>query len=190
MTPKKDSDFYKLKHSWEKICYIHGMPKMCLQPTSREPEFVNFKGNAKIVTSALQKKTFEAMKENWGTSNSAFWLAHPHDREALLAAATIIKKHASEKGFKSFEFVSPFEPLPFDRTSGDPNEIRDLYILVGANDKDVELTHRIRRWLRQPHGASVWVVGVAEDPYKWASEQLGCVPDYMFWMKKSGMSVG
>lgn len=187
MTPRKDSDFYKLKHVHEKVCYLNGMPKEYIGGPEKELGFISFRCNSRVVTAAQQKKTYDQFKENWGSSNTAFFLAHPHDRDALIASCQVIRKHA-QNGFKSFEFISPFEDLRF--TKGEDHDVRELYILVGANDKDEEMTRRIRRWVRQPHGASVWVVGVAQDPYKWASENLGCVPTYMFWLKRAGLSVG
>lgn len=186
MKPRKDSDFYKLKHAFEKICYLNGMPKPYLTGAEKEPEFTPFKCNTRGITAAQQKKAYDAFKENWGASHSAFFLANPHDRSALDAACGLIKNLA-KRGFKSFEFISPFEEMKFVKGEEEPKE---LYILLGANERDVEMTQRIRRWVRQPHGASIWVIGVVNDPYPWASQQLGCVPDYMFWLKRSGQSVG
>lgn len=189
MIQKRDSDFYKLKHPFEKLCYLQGMPKQFIKGHEKELEFMGFRGNAKSITPALQKKAFEDLKaNNMGASHTAFWLSNPHDRPALEAACLVLRKQA-ERGFKSFEFISPFEDLRFSHKE-DGSDIRQLYVLLGAHPKDVEMTHRIRRWLRQPHGASVWVVGVADDPYKWASQEVGCVPDFMFWFKKSGMPMG
>lgn len=187
MTPRRDSDFYKLKHVHEKVCYLNGMPKTYIHGTDKEPEFTNFKCHSRIITAAQQKKAYDAMKETWGDSHTAFWLANPHDREALRVSCQLLKKHA-QKGFKSFEFISPFEDLRF--LKGDDHDIKELYILLGAHENDVELTQRIRRWMRQPHGSSIWVVGVASDPYKWSAEVLGCVPQFMFWLKRAGTSVG
>lgn len=189
MTPRKDSDFYKLKQSYEKICYLNGMPKNYIKITEKEPEFCNFKSNSKIITALAQKKAFEDLKTNpWGPSHTAFWLAHPNDKRALEASCQVIKRKAQE-GFKSFEFISAFEDLRFQKNT-EPKDLKDLYIILGAHEADVEMTQRIRRWVRQPHGAAVWVVGIASDPYKWASEQLGCIPHFMFWLKKAGISVG
>ena len=188
MTPRKDSDFYKLRHMHEKVCYLNGMPKLYITGPEREPEFAQFKCNSRFITAAQQKKTYDAMKDNWGSSHSAFFISSPHDREAMMASCHLLRRHAQKK-FKSFEFISPFEDLRYTKPSDD-HDIRELYILIGANERDPECTHRIRRWMRQPHGASIWVVGVAADPYKWAADSLGCVPDYMFWLKKAGMSVG
>lgn len=187
MTPRKDSDFYKLKHMHDKVCYLNGMPKAHITASEREPEFTSFRCNSRSITAAQQKKAYDAFKENWGASHTAFFLASPHDREALQVSCQLLKKLA-QKGFKSFEFISPLEDLR--HVGGDERAIKELYILMGSHEQDIELTQRIRRWVRQPNGASVWVVGVATDPYQWASQKLGVVPDYMFWLKRAGISVG
>jgi hypothetical protein len=185
--PRKDSDFYKLKHVHEKLCFLNGMPKPYMTAGMRDPQFTHFKCNSRSITSAAQDKAYGALKDNWGPSHSAFFLANPHDRDAMHAACQLLRNLAG-RGFKSFEFISPFEDLRF--TKSEEHDIRELYILTGANEADVEMTQRIRRWIRQPHGASIWVVGVVSDPYQWASQKLGCVPDYMFWLKRGGVSAG
>jgi hypothetical protein len=185
VTPRKDSDFYKLKTPIEKVMYLQGMPKQFIKGAAKELDFINFRGNLKTITTAQQRKAYEDLKNlGWGSSNTAFWLASPHDRPALEACCQLIRHHALQNGFKSFQFVSPIDPIPKeeDRT--------DLYVLLGANEKDIELTNLIRRWLRYPHGSSVWVVGVANDPYGWITKEIGVVPDFMFWFKKTGMHVG
>lgn len=191
MIPRKDSDYHKLKQAHEKLCYLNGMPKQYITGKDREPEFMNFKANSRVVSAAQQKKVYDELREAavWGPSHSAFWLSSPHDKMALEAACQVLRKKALSIGFRSFEFISPFEDLRWTKPSDD-SDIRELYVLLGANERDVELTHRIRRWMRQPHGASIWVVGTAQDPYRWACEDLGCIPTYMFWIKRSGISVG
>ena len=62
MTPRKDSDFYKLKHLYEKVLYLHGMPKENIKAPDKELDFINFRGNLKTITTAQQKKAYEDLK--------------------------------------------------------------------------------------------------------------------------------
>jgi len=188
MTPRRDAEFFKLKNPMDKVCFLNGMPKSYITAQDKDPEFVNFKCHSRVITSALQKKAYEGIRENWGSAHTACFLSSPHDRDAMSASCQLVRQLARARGFKSFEFVSPFEDMPFLKNKDLPP--KELYVLTGMNEKDIEMTHRIRRWMKTPHGASVWVVGASTNPYLWVSEELRSIPSYIFWIKRSGVSVG
>lgn len=183
MTPRKDSHFYKLSPQL-KALYLTGMPAQFLKDQQERIDFKGEKVSKGMLTASAQRKAYEEFQKI-APENQHFALFHssPADLWALQAVCELLKSH-HKKGFSSFEFVSASEPLPKEE------RVKALYIVLGAHTQDDSYTQMIRRWVRAPLGASVWVVSGGNHPWVWTQEKLGIKPDFLFSVVGAGISVG
>jgi len=160
------------------------MPKGCVTATPAEPNFANFKSRGKVISATQQKKIYdEFLKAPLDYQHSAIWCSAGNDEDPLRACTQVLLQQAKASQ-TNFRFFSPFDEIPRGE------DVPHLCILLGVHEQDVECMNRVRRWLRTPHGSAVWVVATVKDPFLWVSEQLGVVPNYLFWCRKPSVHVG
>ena len=187
MTPRKDSNYHKLP-SHLKALYLTGMPVAYLTESTKAFTFRNEKTSRGVLTQAVQRQSLEQFQNiTPGGQQFTLFTSAPTDHEALVCCTQLLRHHYEKSRFFDFEFISPTEPLP---ESGSPEKIRSLYVLMGVNFKDEATTHLVRRWVRAPLGAAVWVIGTGEAPMDWATLRLGVKPGFLFSLKDQGTSVG
>jgi hypothetical protein len=186
MIPRTNSSFYKLPEDL-KALYMTGMPLDYLTDKSKEFQFKNEKNGAKVLSATQQDKIFKQFLEvPFGDQNFIIFNSSPTDQEALKCCTTLLKKKHAE-GFHDFEFVHPAESIPYKGT------IKKLYILQGCHEKDPtvgEILYQVRKWVRTPLGASIWLILTSKDPLTWTRESLGIVPDYLFSLRTATQAVG
>jgi hypothetical protein len=187
MIPRTNSSFYKLPDKL-KALYMTGMPLEYLDDRNKEFQFKNEKnGPTKVLSATQQDKCFKQFLEApFGDQNFIIFNSAPTDQEALRCCTTLLKKKHAE-GFHDFEFVHPAEPIPYTGT------IKKLYVLQGCHEKDPalsEIPYQVRKWVRTPLGASIWLILTSKEPISWTRESLGIVPDYLFSLKTATQSVG
>jgi hypothetical protein len=181
MIPRLTSAFYRLSTE-NRPLYRIGMPLEGIEPGG-EVRFGNFRTNKTVITTAVQQAAFRKIQEvPIDSVASAVFCSQP-DRYALQAACSLIRKAYGE-GFREIEFVHPSEPLPR------VEDTKALYVLTGLNQDDSETTRQARRWFYARHGASVWAIVTTTEPYRYCSESLGKIPEFLFLCQPSGTSVG
>jgi len=185
MIPRTNSSFYKLPEKL-KALYMTGMPLDFLQDKSKEFQFRNEKNGTKVLSATQQDKCFKQFLElPLGDQNFIIFNSSPTDQEALRCCTTLLKKKHAE-GFHDFEFAHPCEPIPYKGT-------KKLYVLQGCHEQDLttgEIPYQVRKWIRTPLGASIWLILISKDPLNWTREALGIVPDYLFSLKVAAQAVG
>jgi hypothetical protein len=184
MIPRKDTQFHKLP-THLKVLYLTGMPVQFLKTPSEKLDFKSEKVSKGVLSVGVQRKMHDEFQKT-PPENQHFALFHssPTDQWALQCVCELLKHH-HKNGFTRFEFVSPQESIPKD-----PEKVKDLYILLGAHTQDDALTHYVRRWVRSPHGAAIWVISGGSQPWIWTQEKLGVKPDFLFSVTNAGISVG
>jgi hypothetical protein len=181
--PRANPTFYKLPQDL-KALFMTGMPLDYLSDKTKEFQFKNEKNGTKVLSAAQQEKTFRQFREvPLGEQHFIIFNSSPTDHEALQCATNLLKKNHKE-GFHEFEFVNPRENLPHR------DKIKSLYVILGCHGKDVELAHAIRKWVRTPLGASIWLILTSPEPISWTKENLGIVPNFLFSLKTAAISVG
>jgi hypothetical protein len=177
--------FYRLSPS-DRVLFLQGMPIEYIKEKTLKFDFRNEQLTAKLLTKTTQIKVYEQfLTSELGDPGLSIFNSEPTDYESLAAACQIIKTQYENKQFKDFQFVYPEEKPPVE-----VEEIKSVYVLMGCNSKDDNLTHHIRRWVRSRLGCSIWVCMGGEKPYDWALQKLGIKPQFLFSLKSVGISVG
>lgn len=161
-----------------------GMPLDFLAAKTTEFQFKNEKFGTKILSSVQQDKAFKQFREN-GLNQPSFTIfnSSPTDQEALSCCTSILRKNHRD-GFHEFEFVHATEKFPKQ------HQIKGLYVVLGCNAKDPEIAHHVRRWVRTPSGASIWLILTSTDPIGWSKDNLGLPPHFVFSLRTAAISVG
>jgi hypothetical protein len=184
MIPRLDATYHKLPGALKNL-YLSGIPREYLADETRQFNFKNEKTSQGVLTSTIQKDYFKRFLEvPPGEQGLTLFNSAPSDHEALQFCCHVLKHHFKQ-GFGDFEFVTPYESIPYD-----PDLVKSLYIITGVNVRDEQATHRVRLWCRTALGSSIWVVVSGPNPVQWASEMLNVKPQFLFALKPGGVSVG
>jgi hypothetical protein len=188
MIPRKDPSYYRLPAA-QRVLYLTGMPLAYVNEAPRAYTFRNERtSRGTQLTAAMQRACLEEFRKvPPGEQQFTLFSSNPTDHEALLCCTEILRFHCEKNRFFQFEFVAPSEPLPQQE---DPQDRKHLYILLGVNFQDEQMTHLVRRWVRAPHGSAIWVIGAGSSPLEWAQKKLGIRPDFLFSLKETGTSLG
>lgn len=183
MIPKRDHSFYRLPPDLRAL-YLTGMPKVYLDAPNTTPHFKNEKTAKGVLKSQTQQEAYEFIKTTeLGDQRFILFCSFPSDQQAMLSVAGLLReKHRA--GFNKFEFVHPAENLPHH------DLVKDLYVVTGVHESDASIVSQVRKWIRTPLGAEIWVVLTAREPYRWFNEVLGVQPQYLFSFKEAVVSVG
>jgi len=183
MIPRVTTAFYRLPPELKPL-YGTGMPMEAIEAVGGDVRFKNFRIAKGVMTTDAQMVAYRAIESLApDAAHTALFCSQP-DRYALLAASALVRK-AYLKGFREIEFVHPSEHPPRF-----PDESKALYIVMGLNDDDPDTTRQARRWFYTPHGAAVWGVVATADPYLYAREKLGKLPEFLFALQPTGIAVG
>ena len=185
MIPRKDATFHSLPNHFLKGLYLTGMPRKFLGLQEEKFIFRGEKVSKGVLSLAVQKKSYEQFLQ-FPPGEQQFTLFHssPTDQQAIQCACEVLKEHYKQ-GFKSFEFVSAHEPIPTD-----PARIKSVYVILGGHTMDPDTVHQIRRWVRAPLGAAIWVTCGGENIWDWTTNKLGVKPNFLFSVRDAGISVG
>ncbi len=130
-----------------------------------------------------QKSFYDNLSAEIETARTIVWASWPTDALSLAAASRSILD-ASKRGLlKEFEFMGLHEDIP----RRDPKQ---LYCVMGVHEDDPEAIRKARRWMRFSPGSSVWIITTTQDPLAFCQNKIGIVPDALFYVKRSGISVG
>lgn len=174
--PKPNKTYFGLSTA-DRGLYMAGVPLDILQAGAVEESilFGNEKISAGVLTTAYQTKYYtqilEAHPEN--IVGPGIWASHPNDFQAQRAVLKVIKKFDELHKFRSVRYIHPSLPYLAELQE-------NLVILQGVSDKDPEIVHHVRRWLRNPFGIQCWVILTSPNPFKWCQEELGIIPNLLF----------
>lgn len=186
MTPKVGKEFYKLD-SIGKVCYLNGMPLRQCRQINKSFMFRSEKVTKGLLSAAQQQEAFKIFEQNKPDSPQfTIFSTGETDDVALEATSHLIRNYIENgNGWNSFLFIGPQDMPP----RGD-EDVKDLYVAIGVDERDPDVAGWLRTWLRARLGVPIWVCLTAKKPSDWYLESLRIRPDFLFNLKTSGRSAG
>ena len=183
MQPKRPQAYFSLS-SESKVCYHNGMPLRQCQSQTENFLFRTEKLGENIIQAAEQKKIYEGFGSNFLTDPFlTIFSSHPTDEDALEAASSLLRNYIRLGLTANFLFVNQDDSPPRD-----PEQVQDIYILMGVNH--TAPCDWVRRWIRSRLGVPIWVCLTAPKPVEWYRDCLGIKPGFLFSLKGSAKTLG
>jgi hypothetical protein len=166
------------------MCYLTGMPRQFCVAQDVIPTFAPTKLTQRILTSIEQGNKFQEIQKEFLPDSLTVISSSPTDQDALKVTCGLVKRYI-QAGHRNIEFAHPTEHLP--KETSYPKE---LYVLTGIHEKDLDVLHHVRRWARSSLGIPRILVVTTGEPYRWCNEQLGCLPQFIFHVRLAGKLIG
>ena len=182
MQPKRSKAYYGLS-SDGKVCFQNGMPIRQCQSDTKRILFRGEKIGDQVLSSVEQDKAFSAFLANAPDDPHITLFSSPQTDEDALEAASLLLRNYVAKNWADFLFVNRDDLPPRD-----PELVKGLYVLMGANHQ--EPADWIRRWVRSRMGVPIWICLTAPKPVDWYRDSLGLKPDFLFSVKGNAVSAG
>lgn len=186
MTPKFTKAFYALDPI-SKVCFLNGMPIRQCQNEIITPAFKNEKIGNSVLSMVEQQKAFELFQNEIPTAPYVtIFCSKETDEGALDATGSLLKNYIDkDKNFNRFLYINKQDFPPRE-----PEDVKDLYILMGAHQDDADICSWVRLWVRSRVGVPLWICLTADNPVAWYREKLGIKPHFLFSMRTAGRQNG